>query len=153
MQASYTWSKWLQAIEYLNPADPKPAKMISDQDAPNRFSTSAFYALPFGKGQMFLSHANRLVDAALGGWQIQGTYVYQSGFPVAFGSFNLATGATSGDLFYQGGPVAISNPAVGRWFNTDAFVSALTTSATNATPVNHLRTLPFRFSGVRIDDE
>ena len=40
---------------------------------------------------------------------------------------------------------------MGRWFNTDAFVSALTTSATNATPVNHLRTLPFRFSGVRID--
>ena len=26
-----------------------------------------------------MSHANRLVDAVLGGWQLEGTYVYQSG--------------------------------------------------------------------------
>ncbi len=151
VQAAYTRSKWLQAIEYLNPADPKPTKMISDQDAPNRFSMSGFYALPFGKGKMFLSHANRLVDAVIGGWQIQGTYVYQSGFPVAFGAYNLATAVASGDLFYQGGQISVSNPTVSRWFNTDAFISALTTTGTNATPVNHLRTLPFRFSDVRTD--
>jgi hypothetical protein len=174
-QASYTRSKWLQSTEYLNQADPKPTKMISDQDAPNRFSVSGFYALPFGKGQWFLSHANKLVDAALGGWQIEGTYQYQSGFPLGFGSFNIATGATSGDLFYRGGQIAVSNPTVGQWFNQSAFQSfldwpgflpsgvtpATATAAqitaaqsaanTAATPVNHLRTLPFRFSNVRTD--
>ncbi|HEX8889842.1 MAG TPA: hypothetical protein VF779_11855, partial [Pyrinomonadaceae bacterium] len=175
IQASYTRSKWLQATEYLNPADPLPTKMISDQDSPNRFSVSGFYAFPFGKGKMFLSNANKLVDAIVGGWQIQGTYVYQTGFPVSFGSFNIATGATSGDLFYLGGQIPISDPTVSQWFNQTAFQSFLnwpsflpagvtTATATNAqitaaqtaantaaTPVNHLRTLPYRFSNVRID--
>ena len=38
-----------------------------------------------------------------------------------------------------------------RWFNTDAFTSILTGSSTDATPVNHLRTLPYRFDDVRRD--
>src|SRR6185369_13858522 len=53
LQAAYTWSKWLQATEYLNAGDAKPTKMISDQDIPHRFSMSGFYELPFGKGKQF----------------------------------------------------------------------------------------------------
>ncbi len=141
-QASYTWSKWVQATEYLNAGDPKPTKMISDQDSPHRFAISGFYAFPFGKGQRFLSRANRLVDAALGGWQIEGTYQYQRGFPISFGT----------DAFYIGGNVGIPKDQqnVNRWFNTGAFVSVLNNTSTNATPVSHLRTLPFRFSDARI---
>jgi hypothetical protein len=139
--------------------------MISDQDSPNRFALSGFYALPFGKGMMFLSHANKLVDAIVGGWQIQGTYTYQTGFPVSFAN----------DLFYRGVDITISNPAVGQWFNQSAFQSFLdwpsflpagVTQATATTaqistaqsaantaaqPANHLRTFPLRFSSLRID--
>jgi hypothetical protein len=143
LQFAYTRSKWLQATEYLNAGDPKPTKMISDQDIPNRFSASGFYQLPFGKGQPFLSNANRLVDVIVGGWQLQGTYSYQSGFPVSFAN----------DAFYLGGKIAIdkSEQTTARWFNTSAFASALTTTGTLATPVAHRRTLPLRFADVRID--
>jgi hypothetical protein len=150
-QMAYTWSKWLQQTEYLNAADAQPTKMISDQDVPHRFSMSAFYELPFGKGQPFMSNANRWVDAILGGWQIEGTYAFQSGFPVPFGS----------DLFYLGGPVAIprSQQTKDRWFNTAAFVSVVggtptcagTTGANCASPVDHLRTFPLRLADVRMD--
>jgi hypothetical protein len=112
---------------------------------------SAFYELPFGKGQPFMSNANRWVDAILGGWQIEGTYAFQSGFPVPFGS----------DLFYLGGPVAIprSQQTKDRWFNTAAFVSVVggtptcagTTGANCASPVDHLRTFPLRLADVRMD--
>jgi len=153
VQAAYTWSKWLQATEYLNPADPTPTKMISDQDTPHRFSLSAMYEVPFGKGHELFSNANWLTNAILGGWQLGGTLQLQSGFPIAFGSFNITSGATSGDLFYNGGEIDIPSNERGtaRWFNTAAFTSALTTTGTLATPVNHLRTLPFRFSSVRRD--
>ena len=57
----------------------------------------------------------------------------------------------SGDLFYNGGDVSISDPTTGQWFNTDAFTSILTDSSTNATPVNHLRTVPYRFDDARRD--
>jgi Carboxypeptidase regulatory-like domain/TonB dependent receptor len=154
LQFAYTRSKWTQQTEYLNAADAKPTKMISDQDAPNRFSMSAFYEFPFGKGQRFGSNANKFVNAVIGGWQIEGTYAYQSGFPVAFGS----------DAFYLGGPISIpkSQQTVSHWFNTSAFVNVLgatlptcqsapTGSANCATPVNHVRTLPLRFADVRTD--
>jgi hypothetical protein len=92
-----------------------------------------------------------MTEGILGGWQLQGVYTYQAGFPIPFGTFNIATGVVSGDLFYTGGDVGISNPTTQRWFNTDAFTSILTGSSTNATPVNHLRTTPFRFDDARRD--
>lgn len=177
VQAAYTWSKWLQATEYLNPADPEPIKLISDQDSPHRFALSAMYEFPFGKGREFFANGGWLTNAILGGWQIGGTLQLQSGFPIAFGSFNVTSGATSGDLFYRGGEIDIPSNARGtaRWFNTTAFQSfydwpnflpagvttatattaqvnaAQTAAVTAATPVNHLRTFPYRLSTVRRD--
>src|SRR5215510_13878243 len=78
-QASYTHSKFMQATEYLNPADPLPTEVISDTDYPNRFAMSAIFELPFGKGRMFLGDANGFVSRLVSGWQIQGVYTYQSG--------------------------------------------------------------------------
>ena len=141
----------MQATEYLNAADAEPTKMISDLDVPHRLSVSGIFELPFGKGRRFLSDADGFLNALVGGWQIQGVYTYQSGFPIPFGNYNLNTGVTSGDLFYNGGDIAIDNPTTDRWFNTDAFTSILTDTSNNATPVNHLRTFPYRLDDVRRD--
>jgi hypothetical protein len=153
VQAAYTWSKWLQATEYLNAGDEAPTKIISDQDSPHRISFSAMYQLPFGKGQQFLSGANKFVDALAGGWQIGGVTQLQSGFPIAFGAYNITTAVTSGDIFYNGGEISLpaDQRTTDHWFDTSVFTSLLNSTATNATPVSHLRTLPFRFSNVRRD--
>ena len=154
LQASYTWSKWLVATEYLNAGDPKPTRMISDQDSPHRFSLSGIYALPFGKGKQFLSGANGVVDRIVNGWQLQGVYTFQIGFPIAFGAYNATTAATSGDIFYNGGDISIDskNRTTAKWFNTEVFTSVLNSTSANSTPSNHLRTLPFRFNDVRRDN-
>jgi len=177
VQASYTKSKWTQATEYLNGADEFPTRMIADQDSPNRLAFSAMWDLPFGKNREFANTSNWLANAIIAGWQIGGTVQLQSGFPIAFGSFSITGGTTSGDLFYNGGQISI--PADQRntdhWFNTSAFTSfydwpnflpagvtaatatsaqrtaAQTAATTAATPVNHLRTTAFRFSNVRRD--
>jgi hypothetical protein len=177
IQSSYTWSKWLQATEYLNGADRTPTKMIADQDSPHHFAFSGMYELPFGKGKMLFSDSNRLVHAVVGGWQVGATVQMQAGFPIAFGAYNITTAVTSGDLFYKGGSIAIpsANRNTAAWFNIGAFQSfydwpsfltagvtpATATTAqisaaqalavTAASPVNHLRTLPFRFTTVRRD--
>ncbi len=39
------------------------------------------YDIPFGKGRKFGSHANRIVDLALGGWNVSGITTYYSGSP------------------------------------------------------------------------
>jgi hypothetical protein len=148
---AYTWSRWEQATEYLNAGDAEPTRMISDLDVPHRLSVSAILELPFGRGRRFGSDVNAFVDALIGGWQIQGVYTYQKGFPVPFGSFSVTGGTTGGDLFYEGGDIAADDPVRERWFDTDAFTSILTGTSTAATPVNHLRSTPYRFDDVRRD--
>jgi len=143
LQMAYTWSKWVQATEYLNAGDAQPTKIISDQDSPHRFSSSAFYQLPFGKGQRFMSHPNWVERVFFDGWQVDGTVQLQAGFPVNFAS----------DAFYNGGQIAIpsSQRNTNTWFNTAVFTSVLNATNTNSTPVNHLRTFPLRFDSVRRD--
>lgn len=177
VQASYTKSKWTQATEYLNAPDNSPTRMISDQDSPHRLAVSSMWELPFGRNRAFLNSSSWLANAIVGGWQLGGTVQLQSGFPIAFGAYNLTTAVTSGDIFYLGGPISISSAqrTTDRWFNTGAFSSfydwpsflpagvnagtataaqrtaAQTAATTAATPASHLRTTPFRFSSVRRD--
>src|SRR5947199_8680509 len=107
---------------------------------------SGFYEFPLGKGKQFLSHASRWADAIVGGWQLEGTYTFQSGFPLRFAN----------DAFYLGTKISIPKDqlSLSRWFNTNAFVSVLgatlptceafPTASTNfPSPADHRRTLPF----------
>jgi len=48
-------------------------------DRRHRVLTTALYQLPFGRGATFLSSSGRLMDAAVGGWQLGGVLVFQSG--------------------------------------------------------------------------
>jgi carboxypeptidase family protein len=152
LQGSYTISRWLQATEYLNAADPVPFKMVSDQDSPHRIAFSTMYELPLGKGHRF-GGSNWATNAFFGGWQIGGTVQLQSGFPIAFGAYNATTAVTSGDLFYKGGQISIlsAERTTRRWFNTSVFTSVLTDTNANSSPVSHLRTFPFRIGSVRRD--
>ncbi|MFL6465466.1 MAG: carboxypeptidase regulatory-like domain-containing protein [Bryobacteraceae bacterium] len=52
-------------------------------DTPLRWANTVSYYLPFGKGKMLLTNANKLTDLAVGGWQVNFTNVYQTGFPLA----------------------------------------------------------------------
>lgn len=50
-------------------------------DVNQRLAASFVYELPFGRGKQFGSSINRTVDAAIGGWQVNGIYTAQGGLP------------------------------------------------------------------------
>ncbi len=50
-------------------------------DFPHVFSFEYFYEIPFGRGKLFGSNINPVLDAILGGWQITGIFRAQSGQP------------------------------------------------------------------------
>jgi hypothetical protein len=57
----------------------------------HRLSGAGTWAVPFGKGRQFLGNASRLLDAAVGGWNLTGVLSWRSGNYLGFGTM-LATG-------------------------------------------------------------
>ena len=81
LSGSYTRSRLREKTDYLNPTDTALESRLSPDDRPDRFTFSAVYQLPFGQKQKFGGKANRFVNAIIGGWQLNGTYEWQSGEP------------------------------------------------------------------------
>ena len=54
---------------------------LSDNNATHRFVASYVYDLPFGKGKKYMNGGSRTMDEVVGGWQINGAAVVQSGLP------------------------------------------------------------------------
>lgn len=137
-QAGYTFSKFLEATGYLNGGDPLPVRTISDQDYPHRVNLSFIYELPFGRGRAFGANVNRGVNAFIGGWQVQGIFVVQSGPALGFGNA-IFYGANINDVV-----IPESERTIDRWFNTSLFERA-----TNRQLVSNVRTMSPRFGGIR----
>jgi hypothetical protein len=93
LQASYTTGKLLddvsQTVTFLGAAGTKQdfycrscERAISAQDVSQRLVISSNYELPFGKGRKFMTSAPRALDAALGGWQVNGILTLQTALPM-----------------------------------------------------------------------
>ena len=139
-QASYTWSKMMDATEYRNSGDLSPTPVISAQDFPHRLSLSGIYELPFGKGKPFLASVNALTERIVGGWQFNVVYAYQSGQALGFG--NAIFNGNLKDI-----PLSRGDRSVDRWFNTGA---GFVTDSSQQLTYNLVR-FSSRFSGIRGD--
>jgi len=58
-------------------------KQIAPSNIPDRFTGVALYNLPFGLGSKYLNGGGPIVGKILQGWQISGTWQYESGEPIA----------------------------------------------------------------------
>lgn len=136
----WTWSKFMEAVDRLNPQDLHPHHAISPQDRPHHIAINGSWDLPFGKGRARLANAPGPVDWAVGGWSINAIYQWQSGPPIGFGN-ELFRGNIH-DIV-----IPYSDRAVERWFNTAA---GFERAAARQLESNY-RTFPLRFTGLRAD--
>lgn len=141
-QLGYTWSKAMEAIDFLNPTDPIPAKTIGSLDRPQRLAISGIYELPFGRGRTYGANLSRAVDALVGGWQLDAVITFQSGAALGFGNALF-----SGDIHDIALPSDQRN--VDRWFNTDAGFNRNSSQQL----ADNIRTFPLRLAGVRGDSQ
>ncbi len=79
--ATWTYSKTLDAGGWVDTVYRVPFRGIDGADRTHRVTLSGVYLLPFGRGRKLLSNANRLTDAALGGWELAPMYIYETGTP------------------------------------------------------------------------
>jgi hypothetical protein len=130
----------MEAVNYRNVTDPFLEEVVSPQDFTHRFVLSTIYELPVGRGKRFFPQMNRAVDAAFGGWQVQGWYEGQTGDALGFGNAIF-----TGDI--RNVELPKNQRTAERWFNVDAGFNR------NSAQVlaNNLIGLSSRFNGVRAD--
>jgi Carboxypeptidase regulatory-like domain len=92
LNLTYTYSRLTERLSYLNPSDTDLEDRVGTDDRPNRFTLAAVWQLPLGRGRRFGTDMNRILDYVVGGWQMNGTYEWQSGHPILL----------STPLFYAG---------------------------------------------------
>ena len=135
---SYTFSRFEEAIEFLNAADPEPWRGISSEDVPHRFVVNGLLELPFGKGRRFGKAMHPVLDVLIGGWQLAGVYAYQSGRALGWGNILFTGNLDDIDL-------PASERTRLRWFNTDAGFNTVTAQQLGS----NVRTFPLRLENVR----
>jgi hypothetical protein len=164
LTTAFTWSKTLDATQYLNASDSKLWYGISNNDRTFRFATSSIYELPFGKGRRFLNQ-NPIVSGIVGGWQMQGVYQVQSGQPLSFqpstSTSPLYNGTNPANSAWGRAAYKKSIPGSGKagnWINTSDWVTT-TSAPASCTGIcagvvpnaYQLRTFPIRFTSLRAD--
>jgi hypothetical protein len=137
VQLAYSWARTMIETGYLNEADTKLERVISNFDREHTFVSSGLVELPFGRGRRVGSQWSGVTNTVLGGWQVGYIFKAQSGAPLGFGNFLFAEGKGVGDIM-------AADPTVDQWFNVNAF---------NRVPaqqlVSNVRTQPSRFAEVR----
>ncbi len=130
---SYTWSKYLtnsegpegwsngQAQSVQNWYNTSLEKSVMSDDIPRSLVASYVYELPVGKGRKF-APSNKILEGAIGGWQVAGISNFKDGFPLAI------TNATNNSNSFGGnqrpnvvGNPNLSNKSIYEYFNTAAF--------------------------------
>jgi len=79
---SYTFSKNIGALGFLNDQDAAPTKSIVDFDSPHALVVSGVYQLPFGRGQRFFGDVGKAANLLLGGFEYTLNAQYRTGVPV-----------------------------------------------------------------------
>ena len=154
---NYIFSKLMEEDTWLNDTDLHPEKRIGVFDHTHRGVVSMTYDLPFGHGH-HLDIRNKWLNAALGGWHVNGIYTIQTGQPFTF----MGTSSTTiGDLVYFGAPLNYDpRQTNGPAFNVAAFTppvcqslagSALASCITANQFAYHVRTYSTTFSSLRGD--
>jgi hypothetical protein len=137
---SYTWSKTMEALGFLNAPELGLEEVVSSQDRTHRTAVTWIYELPFGRGKRFLGSTNAVASKVIGGWQFQGIYTAQSG--AALGFNNAIFNGNLKDI-----PLPKNQRNAARWFNINAGFERDSTKQLGS----NIRTMPSRFNGVRAD--
>lgn len=81
VHGTWTWSKTMDAGGFTDTIYRIGKRRLDSMDFAHRVTISGLWMLPVGRGRTFLSHTNRLVDAALGGWETSAIFSWQTGMP------------------------------------------------------------------------
>lgn len=114
---SFTWSKVMEDAAWIGPdiTGRRIEHRLGGEDRPLRLSVAPIWQIPVGRGHAFGSKLPKAVDFVVGGWQLSGQFMIQSGAPVGF--------TASDAFFFSGQDFSLSKDqrTLARWFDTSQF--------------------------------
>ena len=136
---NYTWSHMLDnqdssgwgSLQGATPYQIAYAPMAnygpSNFDIRHMFKGSVGYQLPFGRGRIFANNS-RILDETIGGWQLFGEFVSQTGSPFTpYMATNNSYSLSTNNLWFPnvvGNPTAVAGGQnINSWFNVNAFAA------------------------------
>lgn len=139
--ANYTWSKSLDNDQssatggegngFAAPLDSFNEALVkgrSNFDIPHAVTATGIYTLPIGRGKAFGRDMNRWLDTLVGGWDLGGLFIIESGSPFTVSS-GFATGPSTAATFadYTGsrniGGITTSTLGPGVYYFTAAQIA------------------------------
>jgi hypothetical protein len=127
---TYTNSKNMEMLAFLNPQDAHLSRELASYDIPQRLVLSGIWAPPVGRGRTWLTSG--IAGRVLGGWQMSWSGTSQSGPPVPLP-----------DYYIYGNPqLTADQQTLNRWFDTSKDMWVLR-------PPDTLRTAKLRSPNIR----
>ncbi|MGH9914819.1 MAG: hypothetical protein ACRD63_05965, partial [Pyrinomonadaceae bacterium] len=133
---SYTWSKSIDDAAFA--IDPQNVRGTtrgpSAFDVRHLFTNSTLYELPIGRGRRFGADMNSVLDAFIGGWQVNAIYTFRTGLPATvllsdgLVAATLNNGGTNRPNLAGDPNLSSDQQTIDRFFNTDAFIAPPTNS-------------------------
>jgi hypothetical protein len=115
---SFTWSKLFEDTSWVGPeiSGRNVEHKLGGEDRPYRLSIAPIWQVPVGRRQKFGSHMPKVADFVVGGWQLSGQFVIQSGVPVVFNATD--------SFFFSGKDFALpkGQQSLAQWFDTTQFI-------------------------------
>jgi len=141
LNTTYTWSRnmALSAPQNYDGNITAQGWARAATDTPNSYSMSVSYALPFGKGQMFMANAPKALEYVLGGWALDGQQLIHSGTPLNITQTNANSGCNGcGQFPTATGVSALTTGSVdsriNNWVNLAAFTATPAYQFGNVSP-------------------
>ena len=113
--AEYTFSKLFEDTSFWgNEIAGRIEHKLGGEDRPHKLSIAPIIHIPYGRRMKWGNQVPKWAVAVVGGWQLSGQYIVQSGAPIVFGT----------NSFFDGQDFHISrgDRTLDKWFETSHFV-------------------------------
>ncbi len=115
LHGTWAWSKMMDAGGWQDQTYRVRYRAIDDSDRAHRITVSGVYQLPVGRGHSVLPNLNRIMDSAIGGWQLGGLYVFQTGAPLKVTMYSIHNGYSKPHIQKNNGYIRLLNSCVKQW--------------------------------------
>jgi hypothetical protein len=123
LHGTWTWSKLMDSGGWTDQTYRVPYRGLDGSDDPHRITVSGVYLLPVGRGRSFLPNANRIVDGAIGGWEVESLFVYQTGSPVGVPNNELHNGYVKPHIQKDDGFIRLMAACVNQYVENNGVYS------------------------------